>query len=425
MKSTLFHILSSTWLIDAEVANSFFFQLHQYVNSGIAMEFQASDKKEFEARTHFVSRSSSSSSSSAAASSSQQYVAIVNIKGALMKNDQECGPYGMNTISEKIKSLKADNQCIGMVLSMDTPGGTVDGTLNLGRTIAQFGKPVVAHVDGMAASAGYWIASQADKIYFNSKLDRVGSVGVMFSTVDIRPHWEKLGVKFHDIVADESPEKNKAIFDLLRKGDDKGIKAQMSEIYAEFKSTILSKREIADDHLKGGMYSANEAINSKMADGMKSLEECIDEVVEMYDSSNNNSQTNAKTNSNMKQFARFNAALGVESLESVDGHIALNQEQITAIEAILEAGATAKSTVDTLTATVSERDATIATLQGEATQKDQTIASLQGRGADPLTSSGKGGDGGQKEESVAEREARLAALAESNFDAYLEEIQKQ
>ena len=424
MRSTLFHILSSTWLIDAEVANSFFFQLHQYVNSGIAMEFKASDKKEFEARTHFVSRSSSSS---AAASSSQQYVAIVNIKGALMKNDQECGPYGMNTISQKIKSLKADNQCIGMVLSMDTPGGTVDGTSNLGRTIASFGKPVIAHVDGTTASAGYWIASQADKIYLNDKLDRVGSVGVMFSTVDIQPYWEKLGVKFHDIVADESPEKNKAFFDLLRKGDDKAIKSQMSEIYAEFKAAIMQKRDIADDHLKGSMYSAEEAIASKMVDGIKTIEECISEVVDMYDSSNNNSQTNAteKTNSNMKQFARINAALGVESLESVDGHVALNQDQLTAIEAILEAGATAQSTVENLTATVSERDSTIATLQGEATQKDQTIASLQARGADPLSASGKGGDGGQKEETVAEREARLKVLEETDFNAYLKEIEKQ
>lgn len=419
MRSTLFHILSSTWLIDAEVASSFLFNLHQYVSSGIAMDFQASKGEPLQARQHFLARSGSSSSTS----TSQQYVAIVEVKGPLMKNDQACGPHGMNTISERIKAFKMDSQCVGMVLVADTPGGTVDGTSNLARTIAGFGKPTVAHVDGTAASAGYWITSQADKIYLNDKLDRVGSVGVMFSTVDIQPALEKMGVRFHDVVADESPEKNKAFFDLLRRGDDKAIKKQMSEIYSEFKSSILQKRTIADDHLKGGMYSAEEAIASNMVDGIKSLEECIAEVAEMYEHTNKQSNTTANAKS-MKQFARINAALGVESLESADEHVSLNAEQLDSLESTLEAGAAAQASAEELTVTVSERDQTIATLQQEAQQKDQTIASLQKRGAAPLQPSGNAGDAG-KPETVAEREARLEALSQTDFNAYLEEIKNE
>lgn len=427
MKGTLFRILSNTWLIDGGVANSFFFQLNQYVSNGIAIEFQPQSKDGFEATQRFVARSQSS----APASTSQQYVGIVNIKGALMKDDQACGPYGMNTISNTIKALKADRQCIGAVGVVDSPGGTVDGTSNLGRTIAEFGKPFIMHVDGMAASAAYWIASQGDKVYLNDKLDCVGSVGVMFSTVDIQPALEKQGVKFHNIVADESPEKNLAFFNLLKKGDDSLLKVKMSEIYSEFKSAILSKRNIADEYLKGSVYTATEAIASGMADGIKSLDECIAEVVDMYEVQSQDSQPTTTAQNKVqnqiqsmnKQYVNLNSILGVDSLESLDGSVSLNEEQLASIETALEAKVTAESTVATLTSQGEEKDSTIATLTSQATKNANTIAALKGKGAAPIISSGNTTEG-SKSESVQEREVRLTALAETDFNAYLNEIKE-
>lgn len=264
-----------------------------------------------------------------------------------MKSDTWCA-YGMNSIAAEISRLKADDKCIGLILDVDSPGGTVDGTSNLARTVAEFGKPTVGYVDGCAASAAYWVASQCDKIFLNDALDQVGSIGVAFSTMDITPALEKQGVKVFNLVANESPNKNRAVFDLFRKGDDQLLKAQMSEIYRSFRGSVTSKREgIAEECLSGHMYFAPKAMEHGMVDGIRSLEECVQEVISLHQEGNtteHNSHNNSSTMS-MKQFAAINAALGVEALEQLDGYVSLNEQSLSAIAEAM-ASAT-RATADT------------------------------------------------------------------------------
>lgn len=66
-----------------------------------------------------------------------------------------------------------------ILLSFDTPGGHVNGVNEMAKAIrdARGVKPVVAYVGGMAASAGYWLASQADRIVIDETAT-LGSIGV-------------------------------------------------------------------------------------------------------------------------------------------------------------------------------------------------------------------------------------------------------
>jgi hypothetical protein len=96
----------------------------------------------------------------------QGNVALIPVIGALAKYGDMCS-YGMQDYQSMIARANADPSIDGMVLVMDTPGGTVDGTPEFGLSVKNSPKPVGVFGDGMVASAGMWVASQADVIVGN------------------------------------------------------------------------------------------------------------------------------------------------------------------------------------------------------------------------------------------------------------------
>jgi ATP-dependent Clp protease, protease subunit len=102
---------------------------------------------------------------------------------------------------------------------------------------------------------------------------------------------------------------------------------------------------------------------------------------------NNNSQKNVT----MKQFKKLNAALGVESLEAVEGFASFSEDQLEALETALGADKTSEiqAQLDTATEIVGQRDKTIADLNTQLetanstiTERDETIETLNGEIAD-------------------------------------------
>jgi len=140
---------------------------------------------------------SSYNNSSGASSDDNGKIQTINIKGELLKNDTNSGRMGMRSMANLITKSQEDDSIKGIILIIDSPGGTVDGTLDLVDAIKKTTKPIVSIVDGMAASAGYWIAAATDKIYAQNGFAKVGSIGVMLSFADVQPYYERQGVKFH------------------------------------------------------------------------------------------------------------------------------------------------------------------------------------------------------------------------------------
>ncbi len=83
------------------------------------------------------------------------------------------------TIGAQAKEADRDPNVRQIVLNVDSPGGRVDGLVELCRTLATLDTPMVARVHSMAASGGYIIASQADKIEAMQEMSRIGSMGVV------------------------------------------------------------------------------------------------------------------------------------------------------------------------------------------------------------------------------------------------------
>lgn len=200
--------------------------------------------------------------------------AVIEITGPLMKRDQECGPMGMQSIGEMIQSFDKDINIDSIIMAIDSPGGTVDGTAALGKIIKETQKPIVAYIDGQAASAAYWLASQADYIIGENRAE-VGSIGVMLSFADMRPKWEKEGVKFHDLFAEQSKDKNRDFLNILGGKYDIYIKEKLNPLADDFINVVKSSRQnVLDTQLTGKMFFSQDVVGS-LVDEIGNLDHAI------------------------------------------------------------------------------------------------------------------------------------------------------
>src|SRR5882724_94932 len=96
-----------------------------------------------------------------------------------------------------------DPSVTSLVLLVDSPGGAVDGIEEFADAIfsARGTKPVSALISGMGASAAFWLASAASKVYITSSTALVGSIGVVATHADFSARDAKEGVKITEITA--------------------------------------------------------------------------------------------------------------------------------------------------------------------------------------------------------------------------------
>ena len=207
-------------------------------------------------------------------------VAVIPIRAEILKYDQPCGPRGTQSLLNDIKAADQNPNISSIVIVIDSPGGQVAGTDLLAEAIRNSSTPVVAFIDGLAASAAYRIISGASKIIASSDLDRIGSIGTMLMAEDLRPALEQLGVKFHEVYATLSVDKNSDINQVLDGKYDQYRENVLDVINAKFLSTVKEYRPDLDDSaLTGKIYLAPQAIELGLIDQIGSLEQAIEEAV--------------------------------------------------------------------------------------------------------------------------------------------------
>lgn len=276
-------------------------------------------------------------------------VAVVPVRGVLMKYDQECGPVGTTTIAKSIRRLNASSNIDAIVLDIDSPGGMVGGTQTLVDAIKECTKPVVAFInDGMAASGAYWVASACREIYTSHKTNMAGSIGVLVTLTDYKSWYEKEGLPIHEIYSDRSGEKN-LTFRKAMKGDYKPIKSEMlNPIADEFIAAVKVNRNGKintenGDPFKGAVYMSDEAISIGLVDGYKSFDEVILHAADLTSSVQAEApispiSTDSTMKINVKQGSQAASYLNTTFAEGeTSKEVEITQEQHNGLIAHLEA----------------------------------------------------------------------------------------
>jgi protease-4 len=169
-------------------------------------------------------------------------IAIINITGAISKYDQDCGPAGMQSKASYLERCFNTANIKGVVLNIDSGGGSSTAMFHMNEAIARRTKPVIGFVSDSAYSAAMGIISACDLVIANNELAGVGSIGTYCTVIDYSKQLEALGVKLIDVYASESKDKN-AIYHEALKGNTKPLQEQIDVFNDKFLSIIETNRK--------------------------------------------------------------------------------------------------------------------------------------------------------------------------------------
>lgn len=205
--------------------------------------------------------------------------ALVSMRGMALY-DVEYQPMAFSTflLAQTVTALGNDPEIGMVVLMIDTPGGVVTGVKEAADAIysARQKKPVVAIVNPLCASAGYWLASQATEIVSVPSGD-IGSVGVFILHADCSGMLEEAGINHTFIFAKESPYKvDGNMYQPLSESAREEFQTGVDETMNDFVKAIargrgVSAKKVLDDFGKGRTLDAAKAKSVGMIDRIATI----------------------------------------------------------------------------------------------------------------------------------------------------------
>lgn len=317
-----------------------------------------------------------------------QNVAIIPVLGALTKRGDLCS-WGMRDYIGMIERANKSSKIAAIVLDVESPGGTVDGTNEFGMSIKQSKKPVVAFGDGMVASAAYWVASQAREIIANkNNATEFGSIGVLYVHENYQAYIAKEIGSVEIIRAPQSTDKARVnVIEPLTEDLRAEIKTELKEIAKEFFSTVKKGRGARlntgeENIFTGKMYPANKALEMGMIDGLDTLQGAINRAGQLANSTSTSAPARAQVNTNMKFKSKAMSVLvglGLISNATSEGATATAGATDNSAEALTQADNAAAAT-EAENARLSEANAAqatqISTLQAQVTELQAQVTTL-------------------------------------------------
>lgn len=215
-------------------------------------------------------------------------VAIIPIHDVISKRMsffmEICGGCSSQVLMRDFSAAQNDRSIKGVILYADTPGGTVDGTMEAADLIASArgNKPVKAFTDGMVCSAGIWLVAGADEILISSNTNPIGSIGVVAAHIDVSKREEMYGRVITEITAGDY-KRIASNYSPLTKEGRAYIQGQLDHIYTSFLNHVGPMRGLSvNDHqdwADGRVFLGSEAIDAGLVDGVSTMEDLINSIV--------------------------------------------------------------------------------------------------------------------------------------------------
>ncbi len=216
---------------------------------------------------------------------SKPHTAVVEIKGEIASGSDASA----ELVVAAIRNAFEDNGALAVVLLINSPGGSPvqAGIINdeILRLKAKHNKPVYAVVEETCASAAYYIAVSADKIYVD-KASIVGSIGVLMDGFGFTGLMDKLGVERRLMTAGE----NKGFLDPFSPQTEKQrafAQAMLDQIHKQFIGVVKAGRgarlKESSETFTGLFWTGQQAVDMGLADQLGNLDYVAREVVKAED----------------------------------------------------------------------------------------------------------------------------------------------
>ncbi len=217
-------------------------------------------------------------------------IAVLHIDGAIVDGDSaEGGLFGSSSVGSRTirricKTLQDDDDIKGVVVRIDSPGGSATASEVIWRSLTELRehKPVYVSIGSMAASGGYYIAVAGDEIYVNPS-SVVGSIGVVGGKLAISGMYDKL--KINTVGRARGPHAAMFSSDPWTTEERALVRERMTDTYNLFTDRVSAGREGIDlaKTAEGRLFTGSTAVSLNMADGIGSLSDTIAALADELD----------------------------------------------------------------------------------------------------------------------------------------------
>lgn len=215
------------------------------------------------------------------------YIAVVRVEGTIQQQTstslfEAAEGYQHITTLDYIDYLMADGYNKGILLYVDSPGGTIYESDELYEKLVEYkestGRPIWDYMSHYAASGGYYVSMNSDRIYANRNTV-TGSIGVIMSGYDMSGLYEKLGIRYVSITSGTNKDSSKMTDEQVEI-----YQSQVNEAYERFVEIVAEGRGMTVEEVKkladGRTYTANQALENGLIDKISSFEEMTAEMSE-------------------------------------------------------------------------------------------------------------------------------------------------
>jgi protease-4 len=207
-------------------------------------------------------------------------VAVVVAAGEITDGEQPAGTIGGKSTSALLREARDNEDVKAVVLRVDSPGGGVYPSEEIRREVAALkaaGKPVVVSMGDLAASGGYWISMNADRIYADPSTI-TGSIGIFGLIPNVTRTLDKVGVHTDGV----GTTRFAGAFDITRPMDPavgRVVQSVIDKGYADFTGKVAAARkkpvEEIDAIARGRVWSGAQAKERGLVDELGGFEAAV------------------------------------------------------------------------------------------------------------------------------------------------------
>ena len=219
-------------------------------------------------------------------------ILLLDISGTISEEEKPGGLLGrsspsmVSVIRESLHKAEHDRDIAGVILRINSPGGTVTASDIIRHDISMFKQrkkiPVLACIMGTGASGGYYVATAADEITAHPTAI-TGSIGVILMKFNVEGLMGKIGVEEQTVKSGDK----KDIMSPFRKATPEEVKLGqeiIDQLYGRFLDVIMErpKNSLSRDELRkvsdGRVYTAGQALQAKLIDRIGYLDDVIAQI---------------------------------------------------------------------------------------------------------------------------------------------------
>ncbi|OYX22470.1 MAG: signal peptide peptidase SppA [Flavobacteriales bacterium 32-35-8] len=215
---------------------------------------------------------------------SKNTIAVIFAEGDIIYGEGDENTVGQGTMSMALKEAREDDKVKAIVLRINSPGGDALASELIWREIelTKRTKPVIVSMGDLAASGGYYIACNADKI-IAEPTTITGSIGVFGMLPNGKELADSWGINAEQVVTNKNAV-DYSFFEPLSETQHDFIKESVIDIYELFTKRVADGRNMKQDHVKtlaeGRVWTGADAVNNGLVDEIGGLDVALKRAAE-------------------------------------------------------------------------------------------------------------------------------------------------